>query len=280
MIKTGDYNRMKVSRKYKGGVLLDAGKSEIYLPGKETPGGLKEGDEIEVFIYNKDKDNLAATTARPFARVDEFAALKVVDIRSFGAFLDWGIDKDLFLPNRRQTKPIQIGDRVVVRLVPDHEQQGIVADMDIEIYIDHDTSGLKEDQEVDLIVYSLTPLGFKVVVNKRYTGLVYRSEGYREPDIGECLSGYISKIREDGKLDISLRKKGYAAVNDSKAVLLRAIEEEGGFLPVHDRSNPEIIKERLGMSKKLFKKTAGGLYREGAILIESDGLRLKNRSCG
>ncbi len=275
MIKIGDYNRLKVSRKYKGGVLLDADESEIYLSGKETPDGLKEGDEIEVFIYNKDRDNLAATTVRPLARVEEFAALKVVDIQSFGAFLDWGIEKDLFLPNRRQTKPIQIGDKIVVRLVPDYEQQGIVADMDIEIYFDLDTSALKEDQEVDLIVYSLTPLGFKVIVDKRYTGLVYRSEGYREPDIGDSLSGYISKIREDGKLDISLKKKGYAAVADSKAVLLRAIEEAGGFLPVHDKSDPEVIKERLGMSKKLFKKTAGGLYREGVILIDSDGLRLK-----
>ncbi|RKX90332.1 MAG: GntR family transcriptional regulator [Spirochaetes bacterium] len=274
MIAIGDYNRLKVSRKYKGGLLFETERGELFLPKIETPEGIGPGDEIEVFIYNKDKGELAATTVSPLARVNEFAALEVVDIQSFGAFLDWGIEKDLFLPNRRQTKPIQIGEKVVVRLVPDFEGQGIVADMDLEIYFEHDTSGLKEDREVALIVYGLSPLGFKVVVNKKYPGLVYRSEGYREPVIGDELSGYIAKIREDGKLDISLKKKGYAAVTDSKELLLEAIEKAGGFLPLHDKSDPELIKDKLGMSKKLFKKTAGTLYREGVIVIESGGLRL------
>lgn len=271
----GDYNRLKVSRKYKGGLFFETEKGEVFLPKKENPVGIEPGDRVEVFIYNKDKGELAATTARPLARVNEFAALEVVDIQSFGAFLDWGIEKDLFLPNRRQTKPIQMGEKVVVRLVPDYEGEGIVADMDLEIYFEHDTSGLTEDTEADLIVYGLSPLGFKVIVNKKYPGLVYRSEGYREPAIGDKLSGYIAKIREDGKLDISLKKKGYAAVADSKEVLLSAIEKAGGFLPLHDKSAPDLIKEKLGMSKKLFKKTAGTLYREGVILIESGGLRLK-----
>ena len=147
--------------------------------------------------------------------------------------------------------------------------------MDIEIYFEHDTSPLKENQKVDLIVYGLTPLGITVIEDRQYTGLVYRSEGYREPSTGDTLKGYISKIREDGKLDISLKKKGYAAVSDSSSVLLDAIRDAGEFLPIHDKSDPEVIRERLGMSKKLFKKTAGRLYREGVITIESGGLRLK-----
>lgn len=275
MINIGSINKLKVSRRFKGGLFLEAGNTEIFLPKKETPPDLKEGDEIEVFIYNKDKEELAATTEKPLAEVNEFAALTVVDIQSFGAFLDWGIEKDLFLPNRRQTKPIRIGEKVVVRLVPDFEGQGIVGDMDLEIYFEDDISTLKEDMEVDLIVYGLSPLGFKVIVDRKYPGLVYRSEGYREPGIGDELKGYISKIREDGKLDISLKKKGYAAVSDSKELLLEAIKDAGGFLPIHDKSDPEVIKEKLGMSKKLFKKTAGGLYREGSIVIEDGGLRLK-----
>ncbi len=275
MLKIGDYNTLKIKRKYKGGVYLDAGAAEIFLSKKETPPEIDEGETIEVFIFNKDKDTLSATTRKPHAVVNEFAALKVLAIESFGAFLDWGIEKDLFLPNRRQTKPIREGEIIVVRLVPDYEEQGIIGDMDLGIYFEHDTSTLKEDQKVDLIVYGLTPLGFTVVVDRQYTGLVYRSEGYREPEIGDKLTGYISKIREDGKIDISLKKKGYAAVLDSRDILLNAIKETGGFLPLHDKSDPEVIRERLGMSKKLFKKTAGGLYREGLVIIESGGLRLK-----
>ncbi len=275
MLKIGDYNTLPVKRKDRGGVFLDAGDTEIFLPENETPQGIKAGERIEVFVYNKDTSALAATTKKPYAKVHEFAVLKIVDIQSFGAFLDWGIEKDLFLPNRRQTKPLRIGEKVVVRLVPDFEGQGIVGDMDLEIYFEHDTSLLKEDTRVDLIVYALTPLGFSVIVNRAYPGLVYRSEGYREPEVGDELTGYIAKIREDGKLDISLRKKGYAAVSDSKEMLLAVIKDSGGFLPLHDKSDPEIIKEKLGMSKKLFKKTAGTLYREGRITIEQNGLRLK-----
>ncbi len=278
MIKIGDYNTLKVEKKFKGGVFLAADGKELYLPKKDTPSGIREGDELEVFVYNKDRDSLAATTAKPLARVGEFASLKVVDIRSFGAFLDWGIDKDLFLPNRRQTRPLQIGDRVVVRLVPDFEEDGIVGDMNLDIYFDHDTSVLSENEKVDLIVYGLTDLGFKVIVNRRYAGLVYRSEGYREPSTGDELSGYISRIRDDGKLDVSLKKKGYAAVEDSREILLKAVKDSGGFLPLHDKSDPEVIKERLGMSKKLFKKCAGGLYRDGLIVIEPSGLRLTEDS--
>jgi len=275
MITIGDFNTLKVKQLYKGGVYFEAGEKEIFLPKRETPLEIKTGDELTVFVYNKTKDVLGATLKKPFAVVNEFAALKVNAIESFGAFLDWGIEKDLFLPNRRQTKPLREGEYVIVRLVPDYEGQGIIADTDLEIYFEHDTSELKEDVEVDLIVYALTPLGFSVIVNRKYPGLVYRSEGYREPKQGDILTGYIAKIRDDGKLDISLKRKGYTAVLDSKDVLLDAIKEAGGFLPLHDKSDPELIKERLGMSKKLFKKIAGGLYRDGLVIIETNGLRLK-----
>ncbi len=278
MITIGDYNRLKVKQLYKGGVYFEAGEKEIFLTKRETPLEIKTGDELTVFVYNKTKDVLGATLKKPFAVVNEFAALKVLSIESFGAFLDWGIEKDLFLPNRRQTKPLRVGDTVVVRLVPDYEGEGIIGDMDIDLYFEQDTSTLSEDSQVDLIVYALTPLGFSVIVNKKYPGLVYRSEGYREPEIGDRLSGYIAKIRDDGKLDISLKRKGYTAVLDSSSTLLRAIEDAGGFLPLHDKSSPESIRQQLGMSKKLFKKTAGGLYRDGLITIAADGLRLEKKT--
>lgn len=275
MITIGDFNTLKVKQLYKGGVYFEVGEKEIFLPKRETPLEIKIGDELTVFVYNKTKDVLGATLKKPIAVVNEFAALKVKTIESFGAFLDWGIEKDLFLPNRRQTKPLREGEYVIVRLVPDYEGQGIIGDMDLEIYFEQDTSELKEDMKVDLIVYALTPLGFSVIVNRKYSGLVYRSEGYREPKQGDILTGYIAKIRDDGKLDISLKRKGYTAVLDSREVLLDAIKEAGGFLPLHDKSDPELIKERLGISKKLFKKIAGGLYRDGLVIIETNGLRLK-----
>ncbi|MCK5199942.1 MAG: hypothetical protein KAR21_16400, partial [Spirochaetales bacterium] len=199
---------------------------------------------------------------------------KVVSIQDFGAFLDWGIKKDLFLPNRRQSFPIIEDSVVVLRLVLDYEKQGVVGDTDLEIYFDRDTSALKEDQEVDLLVYGSSPLGIMVIVDNKYPGLVYRSEVFKEPETGDKIIGWISKIREDGKLDISLKRKGYYAVIDSSESLLQLIKDNDGFLPLHDKSSPGDIKEKLGMSKKLFKKIAGGLYRDGFITIEETGLRL------
>jgi predicted RNA-binding protein (virulence factor B family) len=178
------------------------------------------------------------------------------------------------LPNRRQSGPIIEDALVVVRVVQDFEEQGIVADTDLEIYFNRDTSKLKEDQEVDLLVYGSTALGLMVIVENEYPGLVYRSEVFTEPETGDKLTGWISKIREDGKLDISLKRKGYYAVIDSSDSLLQLIKENQGFIPLHDKSSPEDIKEKLGMSKKLFKKIAGGLYRDGLITIEETGLQL------
>ena len=280
MLKIGDYNILKIKRMYHGGAFLIDGKdtnedsSEVYIDGLDIPDDMTPGEELNVFVYNDSKGSLKATLDQPYATVDQFAALKVVSIQEFGAFLDWGIKKDLFLPNRRQIHPIIEDSIVVLRLVLDYEKQGVVGDTDLEIYFNRDTSDLNEDQEVDLLVYGSTPLGIMVIVDNEYPGLVYRSEVFKEPEIGDKLIGWISKIREDGKLDISLKRKGYYAVIDSSESLLQVIKDNNGFLPLHDKSSPEEIKEKLGMSKKLFKKIAGGLYRDGLITIEDTGLRL------
>ncbi len=280
MIKIGDYNILKINRIFQGGAFFNNDEDEngdvkeVYISEMDIPDDMKPGDELNVFVYNDSKGNLRGTLDQPHAKVDEFAALKVVDIQDFGAFLDWGIKKDLFLPNRRQTSPIIEGAKVVVRLVLDFEKQGVVGDTDLEMYFNRDTSMLREDQEVELLVYGSTPLGLMVIVDNEYPGLVYRSEVFKEPETGSKLTGWISKIREDGKLDISLKRKGYYAVIDSSDSLLQVIKENGGFLDLHDKSSPEEIKNKLGMSKKLFKKIVGGLYKDGLITIESEGLRL------
>ena len=280
MVKIGDYNILKIKRMYHGGAFLIDGEDinedspEVYIDGLDIPDDMAPGEELNVFVYNDSKGSLRATLDQPHATVDQFAALKVVSIQDFGAFLDWGIKKDLFLPNRRQTLPIIEDSVVVLRLVLDYEKQGVVGDTDLEIYFDRDTSALKEDQEVDLLVYGSSPLGIMVIVDNKYPGLVYRSEVFKEPETGDKIIGWISKIREDGKLDISLKRKGYYAVIDSSESLLQLIKDNDGFLPLHDKSSPGDIKEKLGMSKKLFKKIAGGLYRDGFITIEETGLRL------
>ncbi len=280
MIKIGDYNILTINRMFQGGAFFDAdedpsGESrEVYISELDIPDDMEPGEELNIFVYYDSKGNLRGTLDQPYAKVNEFAALKVVDIQEFGAFLDWGIKKDLFLPNRRQTSPIIEGSTVVVRLVLDFEKQGIVGDTDLEMYFERDVSSLKEDQEVDLLVYGSTPLGLMVIVNNKYSGLVYRSEVFKEPETGDKLSGWISKIREDGKLDISLKRKGYYAVIDSSDSLLQFIKDNNGFIALHDKSSPEDIKNKLGMSKKLFKKIAGGLYRDGLITIKPDGLQI------
>ncbi len=276
MIEIGNYNTLKIKRMYHGGAFLvcDDGEEEVFISGTDIPDDVEPGEDLAVFVYNDSKGSLQATMDIPHATVDQFAALKVVNIEEFGAFLDWGIKKDLFLPNRRQISPIIEDSTIVVRLVLDFEKQGIVGDTDLEVYFNRDCSGLKEDQQVDLLVYGSTPLGLMVIVNNDYSGLVYRSEIFKEHETGKKLTGWISKIREDGKLDISLKRKGYYAVIDSSESLLQLIKDNDGFLPLHDKSSPEEIKDKLGMSKKLFKKISGGLYKQGLIVIEEKGLRL------
>jgi uncharacterized protein len=276
MVNIGDYNILKIDRMYQGGAFFDIGEQdkEVYIDGLDIPDDMGPGDELNVFVYKDSKGNLRATMDQPLGLVNQFAALKVVNIQEFGAFLDMGLKKDLFLPNRRQSVPIIEDSLVVVRILLDFEEQNLVADTDLELYFNRDTSTLKEDQEVELLVYGSSPLGIMVTVENEYPGLVYRSEVFKEPEIGDKLTGWISKIREDGKLDISLKRKGYYAVIDSSQSLLQFIKDNNGFLPLHDKSSPEDIKEKLGMSKKLFKKIAGGLYRDGLISIEEEGLRL------
>ena len=281
MVKIGDYNILKINRMFQGGAFFNEvsagtnGESrEVYISDQDIPDDISPGEELNVFVYNDSKGNLRATLDQPLAVVDQFAALKVVDVQEFGAFLDMGIKKDLFLPNRRQSVPIIEDAVVAVRILLDFDEKGLVGDTDLEIYFNRDTSSLKEDQEVELLMYGSTPLGLMVIVDNEYPGLVYRSEVFKEPETGDKLTGWISKIREDGKLDISLKRKGYYAVIDSSDSLLKLIKDNNGFLDLHDKSSPEDIKNKLGMSKKLFKKIAGGLYRDGLIIIEPDGLRL------
>jgi hypothetical protein len=291
MINIGQYNELTVERIDKSGgahlaerpagdggaVLRGTGGADrtFYLPKYDVPKGTRSGDSLTVFIYNDAKDSLKATTKKPKAVVGDFAALEVKNALDFGAFLDWGIPKDLFVPRKYQPNPLKAGEIAVVYLHLDYEKTGIMGNCKLEEFFSGQVEGLEENQEVELIVYGLSPLGASVVVDNKYQGLTYRNEIFEEIKVGDRKTGYIKKIREDGKLDVALQRQGFLAASaDAGETILQALRDAQGFLPLHDKSSPSAIKNRLGMSKKIFKKTIGVLYKEGRITLEETGIRL------
>jgi len=255
MLQLGKKNTLKVLRSVDFGFYLDAEDYDsVLLPIRYAPKDLKEGDEIEVFIYLDSEDRIIATTEEPLAEVGEFAYLKVKDMSKFGAFLDWGLPKDLFVPYREQ----------------------IAATAKIDRYLDKYNPPYTEGDEVSIQIHSKTDLGTKVIVDGLYWGIIYNNEIFEPLNIGDKKIAYIKNIREDLKLDISLSKVGYQnKISDIESTILSALEQNGGFLPLHDKSNPEEIKAQLAMSKKSFKIAVGGLYKAGKITIEENGIRLK-----
>jgi len=278
MLKIGNYNKLKLKKIAKTCAWLDGFGKDIQLPKKELPERVREGDEIRVFVFNDTRDTLRATTMEPSAVVDQFAYMVVTSKTDFGAFLEWGIKKDLFLPERRQIKELKVGEKILIRVIMNFEDDGVIADADWKRYIkDDQKEQLKEGDKVNLIAMDTTSLGTTVLVDNKYIGLVYKSEVYKTPFIGQRMTGYILKLREDGKIDISFKRKGWNSVVDSHDIVLKALKKAGGFLPLHDKSDPEEIRETLNISKKIFKKSTGSLYKEGVIKITDKGIELKKK---
>lgn len=278
MLKIGDYNKLEVSRAAHGGCYLKTGdpvQPEVYLPKKDTPGRMHPGDILRVFVYNTSKHQLGATSMMPLAKVGEFASLEVKEVTSFGAFLDWGIEKDLFVPRKHWKDPLHKGEKAVVFLTLDYEKRGVLGTCELEPHFSEPGEELEPNQEVDLLVFSASRLGFDVVIEKKYRGLVYRSETFEPVQVGDHKRGFIKKIREDGQIDVMLQPHGYKkSVELASDTILKALKRNGGFLPLTDKSKPEEIYDQLQMSKKVFKKTIGGLYKSGDILIRGDGIEL------
>jgi predicted RNA-binding protein (virulence factor B family) len=275
MIEIGKFNTLTVTKLSNGGCYVGDGSQEVYLPKIDMPKDIQPGDTLEVFIYNDARDSLKATTREPNAVVGDFAALKVITVTDFGAFLDWGIDKDLYVPTGCQDIPLREGDTPIVFLTLDYERTGVIGTCKLEPYFDKDTSILLEKQEVELLVFGFSSIGFRVIINNQYSGMLYKNEVYERLRIGDKRRGFIKKLRSDGRIDAALQQQGFvAASKDAEMILLKALEDSGGFLPLHDKSSPESIKTTLNMSKKIFKKVIGGLYKEGVISIEENGIRL------
>lgn len=274
MLEAGRYHRLKVIRIKEAGAYLDDGANGILLPKRFVPRGTKPGDELSVFVYHDSEGRLVATTQQPKAVVGDIALLKVVATNRHGAFLDWGLMKDLFVPHSRQISPMRIGGEYLVHLYIDAQAGRVTASQYIEHLLSNETLTVKEKDEVDLIVYRQTELGWTVIINNKHKGLLYASDVFQPLRIGDKLKGYIKQIRDDGKIDVAPGKPGYHRINDEAEKIMQLLHTNGGYLPYHDKSDPEAIYAFFGMSKKAFKMALGKLYKERKIDHTPGGIRL------
>ena len=272
----GKRNLLTIVREGPPGYFLDDGEGgEILLPGKYIPAGSKPGETIEVFIYRDSEDRLVATTETPLAMVGDFAALKIVDISpGIGAFLDWGLEKDLLLPRREQGGFRNVGETVVVHVFLDEKSDRIVASTRLQRWLSKAPPAYAKDHPVALLVAGRTPLGYKAVVENLYQGLLYGSELSSPLETGSRLDGFVKAVRPDGKLDLSLNRSGFARVGPITDQILEALKAAGGHLPYNDSSPPDAIRSAFGISKKAFKQAIGTLYRKRLIEIVGDGISL------
>lgn len=275
MLNIGTYNELVVERKVDFGLYLNPKAEEVLLPSKYVPEGTRIGDRIRVFVYTDSEDRPVATTLAPKAVVGEFALMEARSNVPFGTFVDWGLEKDLLVPKSEQQTKMRVGQRYVVKVCLDARTNRVFGTTRIAAHCGKPPGDLVRGRKVKLLIYSLTKIGIMAVADNQYTGILYRSETFEPLAIGDERTGYINRIRENGKVDLSLKPPGYGSVTGSSRKILDALKRSGGFLAVHDRSTPEKVERLFAMSKKEFKKTIGGLYKKGVIEIKPDGIRLK-----
>lgn len=273
-MEVGTFQILEAYKETQNGMFLrDKDQDEVLLPAKYVPTDLKEGDQIEVFIYLDSQEREIATTQKPKINPYEFAFLTCVDEAPFGAFMDWGLDRDLLIPTFEQETPILKGKSYLVYLFMD-ERDRPTGTTFIERCVSNEDFDLEVGTEVDLLVYKFTDMGMKVIINQTYDGLLYRDQVQKRLIHSEEIKGYISKIRPGNKIDVSLHRFGYRKVEDNAQKILDALKAADGFLPLNDKTDPEIINKNLHISKKVFKKAIGALYKEKLIKIEKDGIYL------
>jgi predicted RNA-binding protein (virulence factor B family) len=274
-VQIGRYNTLHVVKFVDFGLYLDGGDAgEILMPLQYIPENVEVEDEIEVFIYRDSEDRIIATTLHPEAIVGEFAYLEAKEVTPIGAFFEWGLPKDLLVPFREQKKPIEAGRFYLVYIFLDEQTQRITGSTRIDHYLIGNEVVEEEAEAVDLLIAEQTDLGYKTIINNKHWGVLYANEVFAPIHLGDRVTGYIKKIRTDGKIDVCLQKQGYDEVSTARLKLLGELKIEGGFLPLTDKSEPQVIHDAVGMSKKTFKKAVGALYRERLITLEADGIRL------
>lgn len=271
----GKICRLKVLRKVSIGLYLDGDTlGDILLPNRYVPAEVKEEDEIDVFIYLDSEDRIIATTETPKAVVGDFVMLKVVSTSKFGAFLDWGLMKDLLVPFREQSVRMEKGRSYLVHVYLDYETGRIVASSKFDRFLDNLSPTYEVGEEVVLIISDITDLGYKAIINSLHTGLLYENQVFRKLSIGQEMKGYISKIREDDKIDLLLEKPGYEKTSSLSEEILEIIKASGGFMDVTDKTAPDRIAQLFGMSKRNFKQALGSLYKDRLVMLEENGVRV------
>ncbi len=274
-IKLGKYNQLEVVKEVDFGVYLNGDEDgEILLPKRYVPEGTKPGDILNVFIYLDMEERLVATTLQPYVQVGEFACLEVAWINQFGAFLNWGLMKDLFVPFREQKMKMQKGKRYVVYVHLDEESYRIVASAKIEHFLSTEKPDYQPGQEVEVLVWQRTDLGYKVIVENKFSGMLYHNEIFQPLEVGMRLTAFIKQVRPDGKIDLVLQKAGARKVDDFSEVLWQYIKDNDGFTPLNDKTDAEVIYHTFGVSKKTFKKAVGDLYKKRRIVLKEDGIHL------
>lgn len=276
-MKVGQIQTLKVARISDFGLYLsDEEGQEVLLPNRFVSLKNAIGDEIEVFVYHDSEDRLVATTDRPLITEGRVASLKVVDKNIHGAFLDWGISgKDLFLPNRNQQGGVLAGRSYVVWLYVDNITGRCVATMKLKPYIDNDVITVKPRQKVDIVIASESPIGYRAIINSRHWGMIYKNQIFRPVRVGDSMEGWVRRITDDNRIDLTLQQQGYDGVSSSAETLLSLIKEHGGELPVGDNSTPDEIHALTQMSKKVFKRAVGILLKRGDITAEGTQIKLK-----
>lgn len=274
-IQLGKYNQLEVVKEVDFGMYLNGDEDgEILLPKRYVPEGCKPGDVLNVFIYLDMDERLVATTLEPYVQVGEFACLEVAWVNQFGAFLDWGLMKDLFVPFREQKAKMQKGGRYVVHVHLDDESYRIVASAKVERFLSKEQPPYLPGEEVHVLVWQQTELGYKVIVDNRFSGMLYHNEIFQPLEVGMQMNAFVKHVREDGKIDLVLQKGGAKRVEDFSEVLLRFIKDNGGYTPINDKTDAEIIYHTFGVSKKTFKKAVGDLYKKRVVTLEDDGIYL------
>lgn len=277
MIKIGKINTLTIIKKVPFGLYLNGDVwGDILLPTKFVPSDTEINDKLDVFIYFDSEDKIIATTQRPRAQVDTVSFLKVVDITPFGAFLDWGLDKDLLVPKSEQQSPMEKDKSYLVYVKQDYQNR-LIGSSKIDYFLDKSPAQYQPGDEVDLLISETTKMGTKVIIHHKHWGLIHASDIFQTLIYGKKMRGYIKAVREDGKVDVTLRKIGQDNVEDLAQRILNELHKMNGFLPIHDKSDPIEIMRVFGASKKSFKQAIGQLYKEVSITIETDGIRLKQK---
>jgi uncharacterized protein len=274
MVKVGVYNTLVVQRFTEFGLFLEDGAAGLLLPKRFVPPGTKVGDILDVFVYHDSEDRLIATTQKPFAIVGEIALLRAVTVTNQGAFLDWGLMKDLFVPRSKQLSGMRVGADYLVKIYIDVQTGRVAATEKIEFELSNEPLTVKEKDIVQLTVYRRSDIGYVVIINNLHTGVLHHNEIYRNIQVGDRFEGFVKHIRPDNKIDVAAGKPGYTRVEDESEKILRLLAENNGYLPYYDKSSPEDIYDVFGMSKKTFKMVTGNLYKQRKLSFTETGIKL------